>query len=189
MIVICVVFLLAYDGTDDMILLLLGQRWWIGSLALRIVGVVVPSEVAAGRDALLQCHYDLEGSSLYALKWYKGSHGKHLGPSFNHLPSFLLWKFIIIAQQSKFLFIRILSIHTERSATRPDIPLVYHHYSSCKLSIFLIHFNNPFFGIHSNNMKIHGVFSSPPDFVWLNQLSIVAICHKGFHIVDRIFCI
>ncbi|XP_059351803.1 uncharacterized protein LOC130689416 [Daphnia carinata] len=44
------------------------------SLALKIVGVVVPSEVIAGRDALLQCHYDLEGSSLYALKWYKGSH-------------------------------------------------------------------------------------------------------------------
>lgn len=44
------------------------------SLALKIVGVVVPSEVVAGRDALLQCHYDLEGSSLYALKWYKGSH-------------------------------------------------------------------------------------------------------------------
>ena len=50
--------------------------WWIGSLALRIIGLVVPSEVAAGRDALLQCHYDLEGSSLYALKWYKGSHGE-----------------------------------------------------------------------------------------------------------------
>lgn len=47
----------------------------IASLALKIVGVVVPSEVVAGRDALLQCHYDLEGSSLYALKWYKGSHG------------------------------------------------------------------------------------------------------------------
>jgi len=27
-----------------------------------------------GADALLQCHYDLEGGNLYALKWYKGSH-------------------------------------------------------------------------------------------------------------------
>jgi hypothetical protein len=59
-----------------------GRIWWIGSLALRIIGVVVPSEVVAGRDALLQCHYDLEGSSLYALKWYKGSHGKRFGPPY-----------------------------------------------------------------------------------------------------------
>jgi hypothetical protein len=43
---------------------------------------VVPSEVVAGRDALLQCHYDLEGSSLYALKWYKGSHGKRFAPPY-----------------------------------------------------------------------------------------------------------
>ena len=42
---------------------------------MRIIGVEVPSEAAVGRDVLLQCHYDLEGSHLYALKWYKGSHG------------------------------------------------------------------------------------------------------------------
>ena len=44
------------------------------SRALRISGVTVPEHVRIGADALLQCHYDLEGSSLYALKWYKGSH-------------------------------------------------------------------------------------------------------------------
>jgi hypothetical protein len=71
---------------------------------------------------------------LYALKWYKGSHGKHLGHHSIISPS--LCK---IAQQQfneNSGYFRILSIHTERSATRPDIPLVYHHYSSCKLYIF-----------------------------------------------------
>ena len=44
------------------------------SLALRISGLTVPERVWIGADALLQCHYDLEGRNLYALKWYKGSH-------------------------------------------------------------------------------------------------------------------
>lgn len=47
----------------------------VGSLGLRITGLSVPSEVQVGGDVFLQCHFDLEGSNLYALKWYKGQHG------------------------------------------------------------------------------------------------------------------
>lgn len=46
------------------------------SFELKVTGLVVPSEVNLGNDVQLECHYDLEGSNLYALKWYKGSHGK-----------------------------------------------------------------------------------------------------------------
>ena len=53
------------------------QRVGAGCSGLRITGLVVPSEVNLGSDVHLQCHYDLEGSNLYALKWYKGSHGRH----------------------------------------------------------------------------------------------------------------
>jgi len=45
------------------------------SCGLKVTGLVVPSEVNLGSDVQLECHYDLEGSNLYALKWYKGSHG------------------------------------------------------------------------------------------------------------------
>lgn len=46
-----------------------------GSLGLRITGISVPTEVQLGADVLLECSFDLEGSNLYALKWYKGQHG------------------------------------------------------------------------------------------------------------------
>lgn len=49
-----------------------------GSLGLRITGLSVPSQVQLGSDVFLQCHFDLEGSNLYALKWYKGQHGIYI---------------------------------------------------------------------------------------------------------------
>lgn len=33
----------------------------------------MPSAVVRGKDATLQCYYDLEGDKLYSVKWYRGS--------------------------------------------------------------------------------------------------------------------
>ncbi|KAL5281389.1 hypothetical protein ACFFRR_005032 [Megaselia abdita] len=54
-------------------LLLLGSILFFGlSEGLRDVRVKVPLAVRRGDKALLKCLYDLEGDSLYAIKWYKG---------------------------------------------------------------------------------------------------------------------
>lgn len=45
--------------------------------ALVITQMVVPSHVQRGSDLVLRCLYDLDGDSLYSIKWYKGSHGRH----------------------------------------------------------------------------------------------------------------
>ncbi|XP_068085278.1 uncharacterized protein [Anabrus simplex] len=41
-------------------------------LGLRDVRVVVPAAILRGHSAVLLCHFDLEGDSLYSVKWYKG---------------------------------------------------------------------------------------------------------------------
>jgi hypothetical protein len=43
--------------------------------ALVITQMIVPSHVQRGSDFVLRCLYDLDGDSLYSVKWYKGSHG------------------------------------------------------------------------------------------------------------------
>lgn len=40
--------------------------------ALRDVEVFVPAAVRRGETTRLHCMYDLEGDTLYAVKWYKG---------------------------------------------------------------------------------------------------------------------
>lgn len=40
--------------------------------ALRDGRVKVPAAVRKGEKAQLVCEYDLEGDSLYSIKWYKG---------------------------------------------------------------------------------------------------------------------
>jgi hypothetical protein len=45
-----------------------------GCLALRDVRVIIPVDVSHGDSTTLQCLYDLEGDSLYTVKWYKGEH-------------------------------------------------------------------------------------------------------------------
>ena len=45
--------------------------WIIEVRGLHIVRVDVPGAVGAGTDNLLQCDYDLNGTSLYVLRWYK----------------------------------------------------------------------------------------------------------------------
>lgn len=40
--------------------------------ALRDVRVIVPAAVKRGDNTELICLYDMEGDSLYSVKWYKG---------------------------------------------------------------------------------------------------------------------
>lgn len=40
---------------------------------LRDVRITVPIAVKRGDNAQLICNYDLEGDTLYSVKWYKGS--------------------------------------------------------------------------------------------------------------------
>lgn len=42
------------------------------SVGLRDVRVEIPAAVKRGDNALLICNYDMEGDSLYSIKWYKG---------------------------------------------------------------------------------------------------------------------
>lgn len=41
-------------------------------LGLKDVSVTVPTAVRRGDNALLICNYDMEGDTLYSVKWYKG---------------------------------------------------------------------------------------------------------------------
>lgn len=41
-------------------------------MGLRNVHVTIPAAVKRGDNALLICNYDMEGDSLYSIKWYKG---------------------------------------------------------------------------------------------------------------------
>ena len=41
----------------------------IGSLSMQ--GLNVPNQLILGQSASLRCMYDLEGSKLYSVKWYK----------------------------------------------------------------------------------------------------------------------
>ncbi|KAK2726923.1 hypothetical protein QYM36_007686 [Artemia franciscana] len=38
-----------------------------------LVDIIVPSIVLKGKDALLECQYDLDDEGLYSIKWYKGN--------------------------------------------------------------------------------------------------------------------
>lgn len=39
---------------------------------LKDVRILVPDAVSRGDTATLSCYFDLEGDSLYSVKWYKG---------------------------------------------------------------------------------------------------------------------
>lgn len=41
-------------------------------LTLKDVRVIVPAAVRRGENVNLICQYDLEGDTLYSMKWYKG---------------------------------------------------------------------------------------------------------------------
>lgn len=42
-----------------------------GVCGLRLHRIVVPTYKLRGENAVLECHYDLDEDSLYAVKWYK----------------------------------------------------------------------------------------------------------------------
>ena len=42
-----------------------------GTGSLKMLNVSVPSHLLYGHSASLHCNFDLEGSTLYSVKWYK----------------------------------------------------------------------------------------------------------------------
>ncbi|KAL1491236.1 hypothetical protein ABEB36_011862 [Hypothenemus hampei] len=57
-----------------LVLVLLVGLFLIGVVScLKNVKLKVPRAVVRGQDAVLQCHYDLEGDKLYSVKWYRGN--------------------------------------------------------------------------------------------------------------------
>lgn len=35
---------------------------------------MIPEAVQRGQEAILRCHYDLQDTPLYSVKWYRGTH-------------------------------------------------------------------------------------------------------------------
>ena len=50
--------------------------------AVRLIKESIPSFAIKGEDLLLECPYDLEGDTLYSVKWYKN--GQEF---YRHIPS------------------------------------------------------------------------------------------------------
>lgn len=44
---------------------------YTGAESIKLLRIVVPPYRLRGDQAILECHYELEGDSLYAVKWYK----------------------------------------------------------------------------------------------------------------------
>ena len=42
-----------------------------GAGSLRMLGLSVPPQLIRGQSASVECNYDLDGSKLYSVKWYK----------------------------------------------------------------------------------------------------------------------
>lgn len=45
------------------------QKFVAGCLGLKDVQITMPEAVIKGREATLQCTFELEGEKLYSLKW------------------------------------------------------------------------------------------------------------------------
>jgi hypothetical protein len=52
--------------------ILIGCGWHDGVDGLKLLQVQVPTEVERGRSAVLGCRFEMEGDTLYSVKWYKG---------------------------------------------------------------------------------------------------------------------
>ncbi|XP_032788040.1 uncharacterized protein LOC116925436 [Daphnia magna] len=57
---------------STILLLLFGCGWYYGVDGLKLLQVQVPTEVERGRSAVLGCRFEMEGDTLYSVKWYKG---------------------------------------------------------------------------------------------------------------------
>jgi hypothetical protein len=51
---------------------IVGCGWYGGVDGLKLLQVQVPTEVERGRSAVLGCRFEMEGDTLYSVKWYKG---------------------------------------------------------------------------------------------------------------------
>lgn len=61
----------------------IGCGWLDGVDGLKLLQVQVPAEVERGRSAVLGCRFEMEGDTLYSVKWYKG---KLTSKSLHRLP-------------------------------------------------------------------------------------------------------
>lgn len=65
-------FFFCLDLTNDILVVFFFFFSFTVTTALRDVEVFVPAAVRRGETTRLHCMYDLEGDTLYAVKWYKG---------------------------------------------------------------------------------------------------------------------
>lgn len=56
----------------NLMFILIGCGWHDGVDGLKLLQVQVPTEVERGRSAVLGCRFEMEGDTLYSVKWYKG---------------------------------------------------------------------------------------------------------------------
>lgn len=102
--------------------------------------MVVPGHVQRGSDFVLRCLYDLDGDSLYSVKWYKGSHGTseysnkskyiihnhHKKKNPKSFKKVSCWKISLNLSRATY---RILWLRPQRDAAIPSLPLVEFHHS------------------------------------------------------------
>ncbi|CAL1289416.1 unnamed protein product, partial [Larinioides sclopetarius] len=84
---------------------------WQGVVALKMLELQVPPSIMSGQPITLNCTFDLEGDTLYSIKWYKNNvefyryilgdnppgqkyplQGIYLDNKFPHGPSILMYK-------------------------------------------------------------------------------------------------
>lgn len=42
-----------------------------GAVSLRLVDIRIPSHAVRNQSARLECHFEMDGETLYSVKWYK----------------------------------------------------------------------------------------------------------------------
>ncbi|XP_046387349.1 uncharacterized protein LOC124156915 [Ischnura elegans] len=60
------------------------------TMGIRLTEFRVPNQILNGQSAILKCNYDLEGDTLYAVKWYKGYYEffRYLPEDIPHITTF-----------------------------------------------------------------------------------------------------
>lgn len=74
--------------------------------SIRILDLRVPGHAAEGGQALLGCHFDLEGDDLYSVKWYKdGKEFYRYVPSSSEQTSYFQMPGVFVDVSIKFIIL------------------------------------------------------------------------------------
>ncbi|XP_046635629.1 uncharacterized protein LOC124314463 [Daphnia pulicaria] len=121
--------------------------------ALVITQMVVPGHVQRGSDFVLRCLYDLDGDSLYSVKWYKGSH-EFFGYVPKETPQFRVfpWSNFTIHYDE----LEIGKVHL-KAVTR-EAEGRY----KCEVSTEAPHFNTDY---REENLTVYDIYSDGPSMV------------------------